>query len=329
MLHIHNGDSTAQTARNADIPGAHIAWREAMICGPTPGNLTEPDFLHIRAQHLAEAYDMPVGKCAAELGYQHEALAHFADHDEIVLWFEHDLFCQIHLIYLLHWFGQRDLGQVRLSLIAIDQFPGIKMFHGLGQLNEAQLLSLLPGRQEVTAAQLELGAKAWRAYSAPDPADLVTLLESDLSALPFLRRALQKHVHRFPSTRNGLGHVENLGLNLVDAGYPKFKSLFPAFIRREPEYGFGDAQLYLAMWRPAPAPVPVLRLKNGHGSALDPATMLLSSFELTEQGPAVMAGQADFVLENGIDIWLGGTHLQGSESPWRWDEEHEQLLVSL
>ena len=26
MLHIHNGDSTAGTARQANIPGEHIAW---------------------------------------------------------------------------------------------------------------------------------------------------------------------------------------------------------------------------------------------------------------------------------------------------------------
>src|SRR5262249_17458140 len=149
MLHIHNGDSTAGTAKKANIPGEHIAWREAMVCGPAPQGLTETEFITLRANHLAGDYDSTVEKCAAELREQHQALENALAHDEVVLWFEHDLFCQVHLIYLLHWFAQRELGQMRLSLISIDQFPGIKIFHGLGQLNEAQLESLWPARQEV------------------------------------------------------------------------------------------------------------------------------------------------------------------------------------
>ena len=86
----------------------------------------------------------PLRKSKSELREQHAAIENFSDHEEVVLWFEHDLFCQVHLIYLLDWFAQRDLGNTRLSLISIDEFPGVKMFHGLGQLNEAQLTSLLP-----------------------------------------------------------------------------------------------------------------------------------------------------------------------------------------
>jgi len=56
---------------------------------------------------------------------------------------------------------------------------------------------------------------------------------------------------------------------------------------------------------------------------------LLSSFEITEFGKAVLAGEEDFVRRNGIDHWLGGVHLVGSEAPWRWDEQAQELLVSL
>ena len=329
MLHIYNGDATADTAKNANIPGEHCVWREALVCGPAPGHLPESEFLKVRANHLAADYVEPVEKCESELRRQHEALATFSDHEEVVLWFEHDLFCQINLIYLLHWFAETDPGETKLSLICIDEFPSVQIFHGLGQLNEAQLTSLLPRREPITPAQLEVGSRAWQAYSSANPAKLISLLGSDLTVLPFLEGALRKHLLRFPSTRNGLGRVENAGLELVAAGYPKFKSLFPAFMRREPEYGFGDAQFYLAMHRLATAPLPLLTQKNGGNSADDPARMLLSSFELTELGAAVLAGEDDFVIRNGIDLWLGGVHLKGKESPWRWDEQGQELLVSL
>lgn len=329
MLHIHNGDSTAGTARNASLPGEHIAWREAMVCGPTPADLSDAEFIEVRAIHLSETYEIAFEKCHAELIALHESLAGFSNHDEVVLWFEDDLFCQVHLIYLLNWFARKEPGRTKFSLISIHEFPGIKVFHGLGQLNETQLTSLLPKRVEITAAQFELGAKAWRAYSSPDPAQLIALLDSDLSALPFLHDALQLHLLRFPSTRNGLGRIENLGLELVAAGYPQFKSLFPAFMRREPQYGFGDSQFYLALRRMVAVPVPALRLKNGINAADDPARMLFSCFEMTKRGEAVMHGEEDFVIRNGIDLWLGGVHLKGRESRWRWDEDAQQLLVSL
>ena len=329
MLHIHNGDSSASTAIKAGIPGDHLAWREAMVCGPAPGDLAKSEFLKVRTAHLAQAYAVPIEKVESELREQYAAIENFSEHEEVVLWFEHDLFCQIHLVYLLAWFAQRDLGNTKLSLISIDEFPGVKIFHGMGQLNETQLTSLLPQRQEITPAQLELGSKAWRAYSAPDALQLISLMGSDLSALPFLRDALTKHMLRFPSTRNGLGRIENLGLELVRAGYPGFKSLFPAFMRREPVYGFGDAQFYLAMRRLATAQVPLLKHKNGGNSAPDPVRMLFSAFEITERGEAVLAGAEDFVIKNGIDMWLGGVHLHGKESQWRWDDDTQQLLVSL
>jgi len=228
---------------------------------------------------------------------------------------------------LLDWFAQRELGQTRLSLICIGDFPGFEIFHGLGQLNEQQLSSLFPERKDVTATQLRLASEAWRAYSAADALALISLLKTDLSALPFLETALRKHLQRFPSTRNGLGRVENAGMELIANGYRKFKSLFPAFTRHEREYGFGDAQLYLELKRLARAPNPFLT--NGGNPTLDPGLIFLSSFDLTEHGVAALAGKDDFVVRNGIDEWLGGIHLKGSEAAWRWDDDTQQLLVSL
>ena len=328
MLHIHNGDSSAVTARNSKIPGEHFAWREALVCGPTPADLSADEFLQLRARHLAEAYGVNLEQCEQELRSQTEALSSFSDHEEVVLWFEHDLFCQVNLSYLLNWFAQRELGKTKLSLISIGEFPGIEGFRGLGQLNEEQLAGLFPQRQEVSPLELQLGSRTWQAYSSPDPAELTSLLNADLSAIPFLKRALSKHLQRFPSTTNGLGRIENTGLELIAKGCRKFKSLFPAFARREFEYGFGDAQLFLELKRLADASTPLLTLSNGGKQAsLDPAQICLSSFEITELGRAVLNGSEDFVRRNGIDYWLGGVHLEGNEAGWRWEMDAGELLM--
>ena len=327
MLQIYDGDSSAGTARSANLPGQHLAWREALICGPAPNNLSEAEFLEVRAQHLSSAYGAGLNRVRGELRAQHDAIASFRDHEEVVLWFEHDLFCQVHLMYLLNWFAQHELGKTKLGLICIDRFPGVELFRGLGQLNEEQLASLFPQREEVTAAQLELATRAWAAYSSTDALNLVKLRDSDTSALPFLHRAVVSHLQRFPWTGTGLGRIESVALQLVADGHHIFKKLFPAFSRRESAYGLGDAQVYLSLKRLADAPTPLLKRNGGHSA--DPAAMLLSSFELTDDGREVLAGAQDFVVQNGIDMWLGGVRLLGPEAQWRWDEDTQQLLVSV
>jgi hypothetical protein len=330
MLHIHNGDSAAGTAKKSDLPGEHLAWREALVCGPAPAQLPPAEFRQVRAQHLADAYGANIEKTIQELQTQEEKLARFSDHEEVVLWFEHDLFCQVQLIYLLEWFARHEPGQTRLSLICINEFPGVEGFRGFGELNEEQLAALFPQRQQVTQTQLDLGSKAWRAYASAQANGLIALLNSDTTSLPFLKSAFSKHLQRFPAIGNGLGRVERVGLDLVAKGFSNFKALFPAFARREPEYGFGDAQFYLELKRLADAAMPALTVTvAGQKTTADPAQMLLSSFEITEYGKTVLAGEEDFVRSNGIDHWLGGVHLVGSESPWRWDEEAQELLVSL
>lgn len=52
-------------------------------------------------------------------------------------------------------------------MICIDAFPGVTSFYGLGQLTPAQLASLSPDRQPVTAEQRSLGGRA--AFTSPDP----------------------------------------------------------------------------------------------------------------------------------------------------------------
>lgn len=329
MLHVHNGDCSAVTARNAGVPGEHFAWREALVDGPVPGDLAADEFVNVRAAYLAAAYGASLEKCQRDLKKQLDVLAQFRSHEEVVLWFEHDLFCQVHLVYLLNWFAHHEAGDTRLTLICIGEFPGIQLFHGLGQLTERQLASLFPQRLEVTPEQLRLGEATWRAYSSPDALGLIALRDADTSPLPFLKTAVERHLQRFPHTRNGLGRVENTALELIAGGHREFRSLFPAFIRREGEYGFGDAQVFVALQRLTDAPAPLLKKTVNGASAMDPTAVIRSAFEINDFGRAVLAGDEDFVVQNGIDLWLGGVHLLGPEAQWRWDGDTEQLLVSL
>ncbi len=337
MLHIHNGDSTDATAKQSSLPGRHFAWRESLISGPTPAGLSRDEWRIVRAVHLSESYGVDFEQCVSDLLSQEETLASFSEHDEVVLWFEHDLFCQAHLLYLLSWFSQRKLAKTKLSLICIGEFPGKGSFRGLGELNGEQLASLFPARQQVTEEQMALATLAWESYCSSNPTDIERVLQADTSALPFLRAALEAHLMRFPSTRNGLGRIENSALQLIEGGLHSFIELFTRFGETESVYGLGDAQFWLTLRRMATARKPLLTIRKDDDAnpdeqdhqMLTPAIIHQNKLGLTQLGRSVLNGETDFIMFNGIDLWLGGVHLQGQNNLWRWNEQSGTIMFSL
>src|SRR5215470_18064711 len=123
MLHIVNGDSAGGTLRETGLPGEVLVWRED-LSGPIPQRVSMDEWFAIRAGFLTEEYGGDPEETRAGLASQEQKLRSFTDHDRVVLWFEHDLFCQSVLIYLLSWFSRQDLSGTMLSLICIDRFPG-------------------------------------------------------------------------------------------------------------------------------------------------------------------------------------------------------------
>jgi len=327
MLHIVNGGATEEGLKQTDLPGEMFSFRDALIDGPTPAGLSSDEWRHVRAKHLADGYEVEQVECEEGLRQQEQLLESAHEHDEVVLWFEHDLFCQVNLLYLLHWFARERSRRTHLSLINIGEFPGRPNFRGLGELSPHELTDLFPQRKEVTDAELELAAAAWDAYCAPDPTTVEGLLHSDTSAMPFLSEAMSAHLRRFPATTNGLNRIEHRCLKLVEQGANRFTTLFPKFIEAESVYGLGDAQVWLALRGMNTGSEPLLEIGNGnseHSSWED--EMRKSTFELTETGRAVLANASDFVELNGIDRWVGGVHLENSHSVWRWDESTAQLV---
>jgi hypothetical protein len=43
-------------------------------------------------------------------------------------------------------------------------------------------------------------------------------------------------------------------------------------------------------------------------------------------GLRVLRAEADHVALNGVDRWIGGVHLAGADSRWRWDEGTESVV---
>jgi Domain of unknown function (DUF1835) len=327
MLHVLNGESTAQTLKQSGLAGEHLVWKDALVWGPTPATTDLSEWCRLRAQFLADANSMDTQQCFEDLMQQEESLKTLAKHDEVVLWFEFDLFCQLNLIYILSKLRGQNVAANKLSLICIGEFSGIDDFRGLGQLTAEQLVSLFPGRQPVTVGQTELAGRAWNACSSSNPQEIEMLLAQDTTPLPFLRSALHLHLRRFPSVRNGLGHMEQMALEFIAHGVNRFPKLFRKWSAAEPGYGLGDAQLWDALIRLVECGQPLLRLDGNKGLGFSENYPHLSelAFTLTETGRSILEGKHDLWEMGPQEFWLGGVRLVPQKPRWRWDEVRQTL----
>jgi hypothetical protein len=320
FLHVANGTSTTDSIQEAGLPGVSSVWADALHDGPVPGGLSDEELLPIRAKFLSD--EAPehgaLADTAAELTRWRAAIQDTSSYDELVLWFEHDLFDQLNLIQLLAWMAQQPpvTAGKRVSLICIGSFPGRDHFKGLGELTPAELAPLIATRQPVTAAQYALATRAWDAFRASDPRSLDALVHgaaaADMSALPFLEAALRRHLEEFPWTTDGLSRTERRVMELAQPGPITFMDVFPRVHDGETAFYIADLSLQTVIERLAAASPPLLV----SGRALT----------LTDTGRAVLAGEIDRITHCGIDRWLGGVHLQGRCPTWRWNPETQRIV---
>jgi hypothetical protein len=322
LLHVTNGDAAAGVLREAGLSGEVSVTADVLHEGPAPGGLPPERWRKVRARYLAECGYDDYESSLATLTRWDRALEDYRAYDEIVLWFEHDLFDQLLLIRVLDGFAGRNLGTTEISLISIGEHPGVSPFHGLGQLSPQQMASLLDRRQRVNEGQKLLARDAWRAFCAPDPAGLQALLRRDLSPLPYLAGALRRHLEEFPSVFNGLSRSEWQALAALAAGAASFDELFRATQRMEERVFMGDSSFLRVLRELAAPPLPLLDLEPAPSGSLRALRV-----QLTATGRQVLEGAADWVRIRGIDRWLGGVHLAGREAAWRWDGWAGRLIA--
>lgn len=320
VLHVTNGDIAADLIKLSGVAGDVSITADVLHEGPAPAGLPPERWRKVRARFLAESGYSDYDECLAQLTRWDRMVEGYAAYDEVVLWFEHDLFDQLLLIRLLDWFAGRSLGRTELSLICIGDFPGVTPFHGLGQLNPRQMATLVDRKKRVYEGQKLLARDAWRAFCAPDPTGIEEVLRRDTTPLPFLAGALRRHLEEFPSVASGLSRTEHQALRGVAAGHATFDELFRAVQKMEERVFMGDSSFLRNLRELAAGSRPLLRLEPA------PQGLHAQRISLTTTGRDVLEGRDDWVHVHGIDRWVGGVHLRGTEAAWRWDRAAGRLV---
>jgi hypothetical protein len=353
-LHVTNGDCAAETLRQV-VDGPVVTTVDVLYEGPAP-RVEGDAWYDVRARHLAAGGYLTYEEVRADLRARDRTIAEACvrsagsgstsgsggcdggdGREEIVLWFEHDLYDQLLLIRTLCLVSNacpKNPGPPyapRVSLICIDRFPGVERFVGLGQLTAAQLATLVDSRRPVTPEQYALAAEAWDAFRSPDPGTLLALavrLEPgvrggrDTAALPFLGDAIRRFFAEFPSVISGLSRTETFALTGLSDGPRPAGELFEAAQALESRPFMGDWSFYATLRGLAAGSVPLVTVEAGS----DDRNLRPRQAALTEAGREVLAGRRDRIALNGIDIWRGGVHLEGTGPLWRWDARRETLV---
>ncbi len=298
-LHITNGDGALYLLGKAGILGTHLAWRDALNDGPVPFGFSLEKTSETRAHYLASrGYGSPI-KLIHDFERRDAQVRRAAEFEEVVLWFEHDLYDQLQLLQALTSLEELNLEPGRVATIQSD--------HYLASMTVDEILPLLPRRRTATAAIFKSARRNWERFTSPSPAELYAAAGEDAIGLPFLRAAMQRLCEEYPSVRDGLSRSQRQALLAVAQGAARSDELFTRTQARE-EASFMGNRAFGVM---------LDELRAGEGGLIEGND---ESLVLTPLGRRVLAGDADWLDDHRIDRWIGGVHVS-PENLTRWDED--------
>jgi hypothetical protein len=231
-VHVLNGDALAA---KFPLSGTIIVCRECLIEGPV--NEPMEKFWNERASFISGSYHADRQDYFKQVRDEFGKLSQLPTGASVNLWFEHDLFCQVNMWFILSLLHQNN---IRLPLFRVAPLIiSDDIWSGFGRLNAQDLEACFRERIFFTPGDVKLGADLWIAYQRNDLEKIKVLGEENSPCFPYLKEVCNAQVERsYPSQRPQQRLKE-----IIAQGANDFNSIFSEFSRTEGIYGFGDLQV--------------------------------------------------------------------------------------
>jgi hypothetical protein len=289
QLHITNGDSFTQRLKSLSFKGAIITWREMLCEGRTETNVGSESFWKTRFEYLHKNYNVSKSWFIEKTLKEYRSLCNHKQQDEIILWFEYDLFCQINMIAVLSWLKthRRD---AEISLVCSGDEDGTDKMYGLCDVDDERLQNMYNKRIHLTQDDIEFADYIWQLYCSDNPIRLENMSDFDHYHFDYLSEAIKVHLKRFPSIKNGLNELENRILALAAEQKPKNrKSLVQGMLSNQGYYGYGDTQFDRMI------------------TSIKPLFTSFSPVRLSKKGKEILEGKTSFYSQiRDNESYLGG-----------------------
>jgi uncharacterized protein DUF1835 len=245
ILHILNGDSTLQSFEQTGLEGDILVWREVLSEGPLEENISSGSFWRNRQEWICG------GPGETREGYQEKMLDQLTKLseplEEINLWFEFDLHCQVNMLGVMNYLKQKtDLSAPAIYLICPADYPGKENFRGMGELNGEELEYLYDTiRLRLSEIDFVIAEEAWKIYVSHDAAGLKDYLNKTdfLGSLHLLKPALEAQLKRLCINENGLNYVQQKLFDIYNYGITARASIYQRFWETEKIFGMGDMEI--------------------------------------------------------------------------------------
>ena len=244
-LHILNGDSTLLLFNKTHFQGDTFVWKEVLSEGPVHPEFASEQFWREREAFMSQYFSLDKGR------YQRETILPFKEleskistYQDITLWFEYDLFCQINMMSLIYWLkGVRVEGQT-ISMVCSGKIEGSEKLLGLGELSIKQFEDQYNNRLKLNTREFEFASDIYHSYTSPDLSDLFTYMLMPSDEFIYLAEAISTHLKRIPSSSSGLTEIEHQMLSFIQEGVKDDGELIGKMLKWQVYYGFGDLQYF-------------------------------------------------------------------------------------
>ncbi len=297
-LHILNGDSTLNIFKTTGIEGDTFVWRDVLVEGPISGPIGTLEFWNDRETFMSKYFSLQEGEYAKAIKTPFQEMEkNLSTYDEIILWFEYDLFCQINMLALIDWLAHKR--KINISLVCTGKVDGSDRLYGLGEIHSSEYKNLYENRIKLEGSAFDFASNVYRAYCSSNPNTLLRPDQSSSTEFPYLSSALESHSKRFPNTRTGLTETEEQLIQFINEGETDKMKLIGKMLRWQTYQGFGDLQYSITL--------------NGLKPLFDDFDNLVLKPQIDKQTVESLVNR---------NYFFGGQKM----SDWYWDENKKALV---
>ena len=318
-LIITNGDSAADLLQDANLADLVLPWRDVLHEGPIP-DAEDDIFGVLRAKYLADGHFNTEEDVVAEFKERLEIMRNHSRFEQIELWFEHDLYDQLQILQILDMLGR--FGRINnITLVQAPTYLGMQKPDTIARFTELSL--------PVLDRMISFASKTWRAYVSEGPEAIDAIRRDAIPGFPFMGHALMRLLQELPGP-DGLSRTERQCLYTLNRGVNRPGMLFAQVLNMEEAAFLGDWSFFKILsslqycTRPALSGLPQDFKARIFANAEQRKEFITSPLRITDFGKQLLDGKAEFLSENGLHRWWGGTELTTSDH-WRWDDEAESL----